>query len=76
MRQEWYPPAAPASKRGQSSAAWAAGSHGPVVLDETWAIFEAAVARASNLRAVVVECERNPIAAVLPIFERVAAIWS
>lgn len=50
--------------------------HGPVVLDETWTIFEAAVARAKNLRAVVVECERNPIAAVLPIFERVAAVWS
>ncbi len=59
-----------------SGYAFVEDDHGPVVLDETWAIFEAAVARASNLRAVVVECERNPIAVVLPIFERVAAIWS
>lgn len=49
--------------------------HGPVVLDDTWRIFEAAIARATGLRAVVVECERNPIAAVAPIFERVATTW-
>jgi uncharacterized protein (UPF0276 family) len=50
--------------------------HGPGVLDDTWALFEHACARATHLRAVVVECERNPIAAVAPIFERVHAQWS
>jgi hypothetical protein len=49
--------------------------HGPEVLGDTWAIFEAAVLRASNLRAVVVECERNPLPVVLPIFRRVAQTW-
>lgn len=49
--------------------------HGTAVLPDTWAIFEAAIARAPNLRAVVVECERNPIPAVLPLFRRVAAAW-
>lgn len=49
--------------------------HGTVVLDETWRIFEAAVARADSLRAVVVECERNPVHAVLPLFDRVAQTW-
>lgn len=49
--------------------------HGPVVLDDTWAIFEAALSRAGNLRAVVVECERNPIPAVVPLFRRVASAW-
>lgn len=50
--------------------------HGPEVLADTWTIFEAAILRASNLRAVVVECERNPIDVVLPIFHRVARTWS
>lgn len=49
--------------------------HGPEVLADTWTIFEAAIGRASNLRAVVVECERNPIDVVLPIFSRVARTW-
>lgn len=33
--------------------------HGPHVLDETWQILDAVVSRATALRAVVVECERN-----------------
>lgn len=49
--------------------------HGPEVLADTWALFEAVVERASNLRAVVVECERNPIERVLPLLERVQSTW-
>jgi uncharacterized protein (UPF0276 family) len=49
--------------------------HGPEVLADTWTIFEAALLRASNLRAVVVECERNPVDVVLPMFRRVAGAW-
>ncbi|MCX4246592.1 multinuclear nonheme iron-dependent oxidase [Paraliomyxa miuraensis] len=49
--------------------------HGIEVLPDTWAIFEGALARAGNLRAVVVECERNPLPDVLPLFRRVASAW-
>lgn len=51
---------------------WIDDDHGVEVLPDTWAISEAAIARARNLRAVVVECERNPIAAVVPLFAAVA----
>jgi uncharacterized protein (UPF0276 family) len=47
--------------------------HGPTVLAETWELFAAVLERAPNLRAIVVECERNPIRDVEPLFERVHA---
>ncbi len=47
--------------------------HGLDVLPETWELFEAAVEGAANLRAVVVECERNRERDVVPLFERVCA---
>lgn len=53
--------------------AWVEDDHGVDVLPDTWAITTAAIERASNLRAIVVECERNPIPAVLPLFETVRA---
>jgi uncharacterized protein len=49
--------------------------HGLTVLDDTWAIFEAVAARAQNLRAVVLECERNQIDEVLPLFRRAREAW-
>ncbi|MCZ6599034.1 MAG: DUF692 family protein [Planctomycetota bacterium] len=48
--------------------------HGTEVLPETWTILEHALERATNLRAIVVECERNTIGEVLPLFERVGAM--
>ncbi len=45
-------------------------SHAPEPVPATWEIFEYAVARASNLRAVVYECEYNPPEACIPNFER------
>jgi uncharacterized protein (UPF0276 family) len=45
--------------------------HTPHVLHDTWAIVDHVLPRASNLRAVVLECERNPIAACLPTFAAV-----
>jgi uncharacterized protein (UPF0276 family) len=45
--------------------------HTTGVLPETWALFEAVVQRTPNLRAVVVECERNREDEVVPLFERV-----
>jgi uncharacterized protein (UPF0276 family) len=44
--------------------------HVPAVLDATWQIFETVAPRAPNLKAVVFECERNPIAASLAGFAR------
>ncbi len=46
--------------------------HGTDVLDETWQIFEHVATGARHLRAVVFECERNPIAECLAGFERIA----
>jgi len=62
------------SEREHDGFAWVEDEHGPELLPDTWAIAQVAMRRASNLRAVVVECERNPIAAVLPLFARVAAV--
>jgi uncharacterized protein (UPF0276 family) len=45
-------------------------THDPAPLPETWAIFERVVPRASNLRAVVYECERNAIDDVIGGFRR------
>lgn len=49
--------------------------HVPAVLPETWRIFERVAPRAGNLKAVVFECERNPVAACLEGFERIAGVW-
>lgn len=46
--------------------------HTPQVLPETWEILEYIVPRAPNLRAVVFECERNPVDDCLPGFARIA----
>ena len=48
--------------------------HGTEVLPDTWTIFEHALERATNLRAVVLECERNTVDEVVPLFERVHAL--
>ena len=49
--------------------------HGVDVLPDTWEILERVLERATNLRALVFECERNPIPAVVPVFERLRAAW-
>jgi uncharacterized protein (UPF0276 family) len=49
--------------------------HGTGVLPETWEILDAVLPRARNLRAVVVECERNAAADVVPLFETVRNRW-
>ena len=45
-------------------------AHGVEPLADTWAIFEAVVPRATNLRAIVFECERNAMHEVVDGFER------
>jgi uncharacterized protein (UPF0276 family) len=47
--------------------------HSPAPLADTWRILEAVRPRASNLRALVFECERNRVDEVLPVFERLKA---
>lgn len=46
--------------------------HTPAVLADTWAILDAVAPHAPNLRAVVFECERNPVEAVVPVFAQLA----
>ena len=48
--------------------------HGPEPLPDVWKILEAVLPRASNLRALVYECERNRAAQVIPVFERLAQL--
>lgn len=50
-------------------------THGPDVLPESWEIFEHVVARANNLRAIVVEGERNQQADIAPVFARSHMLW-
>jgi uncharacterized protein (UPF0276 family) len=49
--------------------------HGPAPLADTWAILAAVLPRASNLRALVYECERNAAAQVEPTFGRLRAAF-
>ncbi len=48
--------------------------HGPQVLDATWALLDTVLPRCSALRAVVVECERNPPAAVTELLARTRGV--
>lgn len=48
--------------------------HGLDVLPDTFEILAAVLERAPNLCALVLECERNPLPAVIPLFERLAAL--
>ncbi len=49
--------------------------HGTAVLPDTWTILEAVLPRAPNLRALVLECERNRVEDVLPLYARLADAW-
>ena len=49
--------------------------HQPNVRSETWQIVEFLAERASNLKAVVFECERNTLKTTLPGFSRIAEIF-
>ena len=62
------------TERRHDGFAWVEDTHTPAVLAETWAIVERVIPAAPNLKAVVFECERNPLAACLPGFARLAAL--
>ena len=63
------------SERTVDGYAFVDDDHVPAVLPATWDIFAHVAARAPNLRAVVFECERNPVAACLEGFARLAELW-
>lgn len=62
------------TERDHEGYRWVEDSHGGAPLPEVWELFELAVERAVNLKAVVFECERNPIEATVAGFERIERI--
>jgi uncharacterized protein (UPF0276 family) len=60
------------SERDQAGFAWVDDTHTGSVLPDTWAILEFVLPRARNLRAIIFECERNPLHVTLPGFRRIA----
>ena len=50
--------------------------HTPNVLSETWEILNWVVPRAPNLKAIVFECERNPLEDTLDGFRHIDRIWN
>jgi hypothetical protein len=62
------------TERTTDGFAWVEDDHTPVVLPDTWTIVEHVVPRAPNLKAVVFECERNPLADCVPGFTRLDAL--
>ena len=50
-------------------------SHSPEPILETWEIFEYVAERATNLKAIVYECEYNDPARCVPTFERLNAAF-
>ena len=50
--------------------------HYPTVREETWEIVEYLSERTPNLKAVVFECERNPMSQCLAGFQRISSLFS
>ncbi len=61
------------SERESHGLPWVEDDHTTDVLPDTWAILEAVASRATNLKAVVFECERNSTEDVVPGLEEIAA---
>ena len=47
---------------------WIEDAHGTAVRPETWRMLDALLPRMTNLKAVVLECERNSLAEVVPLY--------
>lgn len=62
------------SERRHDGFLWVEDDHSPAVLADTWTVVERVVPAAPNLRAVVFECERNPLTATLAGFARLHAL--
>ena len=61
-----------ASTRTVAGLAVVEDDHTPAVLPDTWQILGTVGPRAPHLKAVVFECERNPLAACLPGFTKIS----
>jgi uncharacterized protein (UPF0276 family) len=59
-------------ERSHEGYRWVEDAHAPTVLDDTWQILDAVLGRTPNLKAVVFECERNPLESVAPVFAEIA----
>lgn len=57
--------------RDHQGYAWVDDDHSVTPLDATWRILDHILPRAPNLKAVVVECERNPLDRARPLLEAV-----
>lgn len=64
------------SERRHDGFTWVEDDHTPAVLADTWQIVEEVVPAASELRAIVFECERNPMAQCLAGFARLRQLFS
>jgi len=62
--------------RDHGGLSWIDDDHGAEVLPDTWQIAEHIAAHGKNVKAVVIECERNPIDVVRPLFGETAARWA
>lgn len=60
------------TERHHEGFAFVEDTHTADVLPDTWTIFEHVLAHTPNLKAVVFECERNPIEKCLSGFERIS----
>jgi len=56
--------------------AWVDDDHGLEVLADTWRLLDEVLTRAPNVRAIVFECERNPLKATISGYQRIAAAAS
>ena len=63
-----------ATKKSVDGFSFLEDDHTVEVLPETWIIMEYVVSRATHLKAVVFECERNSVDDCLPGFSRIADI--
>jgi uncharacterized protein (UPF0276 family) len=54
-------------------------AHGAVILPDVWRLFDHLLPRMTNLKAVILECERNPLDVVAPMFAEAEArlgVWT
>jgi uncharacterized protein (UPF0276 family) len=63
------------TERCRDGLPWIEDDHGPRPVPATWEIFSAIVRGAPFLRAVIHECERNPLPATLPTFAEIDRRW-
>lgn len=64
------------TRRAHEGYPWIDDDHGAEPLPETMELLAWALPKCANLRAIVVECERNPLPKARPFLEAVRASWT